>query len=216
MELIVMMFKDRVEAGRRLAKLLKRYAVNDAVVYALPRGGVVLGAQIAKDLSLPLDIVLTKKIGLPSNPEYAIGACAEEGEPWCNPKVIKDIDPKWLEDEAGRIKEELGRRREEYPAPYISPKGKIAIIVDDGVATGYTIKAAVKEIRSKKPNRLVVAVPVIPSDTARDLDRMVDDLQCIAREYFFLGAVGAYYDNFPQIQDEEVIELLQASNKQKV
>ncbi len=211
-----MVFRNREDAGERLAKLLKRYTDSEGVVYSLPRGGVVLGAKIAKELNIPLDIVLTKKIGHPHNSEYAIGACAEEGEPWCNSKEIRHIDEQWIKDQTERIQEELRRRREEYPAPYISPTDKIAIIVDDGIATGYTIMAAIKVIKEKKPKKIIVAVPVVPSDTARELDKMVDELVCIERDYFFLGAVGAYYDYFPQIQDREVVELLKNSNKQQV
>lgn len=206
------MFKNRADAGRRLAKLLARYQGQDGVVYALPRGGVVLGDVIAKELGFTLDIVLTKKLGHPNNPEYAIGACSEEGDPWCNPKETKHLDQTWLKEETERIREELRRRKDRYPAPYTCPKDKVAIIVDDGVATGYTIKAAIKEIREKKPKKLIVAVPVIPADTARDLDRMVDDLVCVERDAFFLGAVGAYYDDFAQVEDDQVIKILKASN----
>lgn len=207
-----MRFKNRLEAGVQLAILLQKYADDNLVVYALPRGGVPLGVEIAKKLHAPFDLVITKKIGHPGNPEYALCAIAEEGEPICNKDDIGYIDKHWLQEEIDRVRVEIKRRREKYFGEITHPdiEGKTAIIVDDGIATGYTMLAAINEIKRRKPGKIVVAIPITPEDTARELRKITDDLVSVEIDPFYLGAVGAYYDDFSQVEDEEVIYLIQS------
>ena len=207
-----MRFKNRLEAGVQLAILLQKYAGDNLVVYALPRGGVPLGVEIAKKLHAPFDLVITKKIGHPGNPEYALCAIAEDGEPICNQDDIGYIDKHWLQEEIDRVRVEIKRRREKYFGEITHPdiEGKTAIIVDDGIATGYTMLAAINEIKRRKPGKIVVAIPITPEDTARELRKVTDDLVSVEIDPFYLGAVGAYYDDFSQVEDEEVIYLIQS------
>ncbi|NTU89304.1 MAG: phosphoribosyl transferase [Actinobacteria bacterium] len=205
-----MMFVDRKDAGIKLARALSKYKLDDVVVLALPRGGVVLGAEIAKELNAPLDLMITKKIGHPSNPEYAICAIAEEGSPVCNSAEVAFADSRWLDDETNRVRAEIKRRRETYLGnrePQ-SIEGKTAIIVDDGIATGLTMFAAIGEVKRRNPKKVVVAIPVTPADTARRLKAAVDDLVSLEIDPLYLGAVGAYYEDFRQVEDDEVISLL--------
>lgn len=204
-------FKDRAEAGQKLAEKLEKYRDKEAVIYALPRGGVVLGYEIAKRLNAPLDLIITRKIGHPNNPEYAICAIAEDGHKLCNEEERSHIDSRWFDEKAKDEQEEAKRRRELYlQGKSESVKGKIAIIVDDGVATGLTLRLAIKELKHKQPKRIVVAVPVAPKEIASELEKEVDEFVALDIPKFYLGAVGAYYENFSQVKDEEVIQLLEA------
>ena len=207
-----MRFKNRREAGVQLAILLQKYADDNLVVYALPRGGVPLGVEIAKKLHAPFDLMITKKIGHPGNPEYALCAIAEDGEPICNQDDIVYIDNNWIQEETDRVRVEIKRRREKYFGEITHPdiEGKTAIIVDDGIATGYTMLAAINEIKRRKPGKIVVAIPITPEDTAREIRKITDDLVSVEIDPFYLGAVGAYYDDFSQVEDEEVIYLIQS------
>lgn len=204
-------FKDREEAGQKLAEKLEKYAgKKDVVIYALPRGGVVIGKEVAKKLGCSLDVLIIKKIGHPFSEEYAIGAVSERGNVFFNEQELLNIDKEWLQKEVEKKKGEAKARRElylKYSQP-INPEGKTAIIVDDGVATGLTILAAIKEIKSKKPKKLIVAVPVSPKDTADKISEQVDEFISLSIPKMFLGAVGAYYNNFNQVSDQEVIGLL--------
>jgi Predicted phosphoribosyltransferases len=175
-----------------------------------PGEGVVLGRVIADQLNAPLDLVITKKIGHPMNPEYAICAVAEEGEPICNPNEISKVDPEWFQRELNRVRQEIHRRRKEYlgDKPRRDPVGKIAIIVDDGIATGFTMIAAIKEMKEQNPKKVVVAIPVVPFDTAQKLRKMADELIALDIDSNYLGAVGAYYEEFNQLDDQEVLDLL--------
>jgi len=204
------MFKDRKEAGQLLAQQLIQYRDKDAIIYALPRGGVVLGLEIAQFLHAPLDLVIARKIGHPDNPEYAVCAVTEEGEPFCNEKERAMLDPSWLEKEIKKEREEAGRRRKTYleGQKHRSARNKIAIVVDDGVATGLTLRSALRSLRKEKPKELVVAVPVVPHELVDILHTEADKVIVLKDEQEYLGAVGAYYQNFPQVSDEEVIELL--------
>jgi putative phosphoribosyl transferase len=204
-------FKNREEAGRLLAEKLKeRNFEGEAVVYALPRGGVVLGFEIAKALHAPLDLIITRKIGHPASPEYAIGVISEEGDFWGNEKEFLAVDQSWLAREKEKEQGEAKRRREKYlqGRSLLSAAGKTAIIVDDGVATGFSILLALRLIRKKKPKRIIIAVPVISSDIARLLQREVDELVALIIDRNYRGAVGAYYEDFPQVEDAEVMKLL--------
>lgn len=207
-----MRFRDRTDAGIRLANALEKYQGEDLIIYALPRGGVPLGVEIAKRLNAPLDLLITKKIGHPRNPEYAIGAITEDGDPVCNQDEVEWVDRQWLEEETARMRKEIKRRREKYfgEIDQHSIEGKTVIIVDDGIATGYTMFASINEIKKRKPSKIVVAIPVTPEDIANKLRAIVDDLVSVQIDPFYLGAVGAYYDDFSQVEDEEVIALLKS------
>lgn len=212
-----MIFRDRKDAGARLAEALEKYKEEDAVLLALPRGGVVLGAEIAKRLDLKLDLIIAKKIGHPTNPEYAICAIAEDGPPVCNLAEVKNIDARWLAEEIILARNEIKRRRQKYLGeirPY-SVKGKTVIIVDDGVATGITMLAAIDELKQHSPKRIVVAIPVTPFDTAQKLKEIADDLVSLFIDETYLGAVGAYYEDFRQVEDSEVISLLKSVGRKE-
>lgn len=207
-----MIFKDRKDAGIRLASALSEYEGKDIVIFALPRGGVVLGAEIAKKLKAPLDLVITKKIGHPTNPEYAICAVAGEGEPTCDASGLRDVNLTWFQAEVKRVQNEIKRRRLLYfgEIKQRDVEGKIAIIVDDGIATGFTMMAAIREIRKRKPAKIVVAIPVTPHDTAQKLKALADDLVSLDIDRQYLGSVGAYYMTFNQLEDSEVIAILES------
>ena len=203
-------FTDRHDAGRQLAEALSEYKDKDVIVYALPRGGVPLGYEVARFLDAPLDVVITRKIGHPSNPEYAICAIAENGEMLCNEEERASVDPDYLKNAKREEIAEIARRRSVYApgSKRVSAKDKVAIIVDDGIATGLTIRAALQSIRKEHPEELVVAVPTAPRDVVEVLRKEADTVVVLVDEAYYRGAVGAYYDHFPQTSDEEVIELL--------
>lgn len=210
-----MLFKNRTEAGQKLAELLSDYASEDVIVYALPRGGVILGAEIAKALHAPLDLIITRKIGHPSNPEYAVCALAEDGAPICNQSELERLGHHWLEEEKHKAREEIQRRREEYVGDPTQKdiKGKTAIIVDDGIATGLTMIASIEEMKLHEPKEIVVAIPIVPYLTSLKLEGMVDKVVCVEATREFLGTVGAYYEDFTQVDDDEVKRILKEVNK---
>jgi predicted phosphoribosyltransferase len=180
-------------------------------VYALPRGGVPLGVEVAKALHMPLDLIIPRKIGHPSNPEYAICAVGESGALVCNEAEVSRVDQEWFQQQVQAEREEARRRRAHYLKHRASVplKGKTAIIVDDGIATGFTMEAAIQDARQQRPGRVVVAVPVVPRYTMDRLRNEVDEVVTLDIPEVYLGAVGAYYDDFAQVSDEEVIDMLQ-------
>ena len=207
-------FYDRQEAGQKLAKAIskKRLAINknNALVLALPRGGVIVGREIARLLNIPLDIVVTKKIGFPGNPEYAIGAVGESGELVMGNEIV---DRKYLEKEIEVKKEEIKRRLVEYRGTKSPPdlRGKTVILVDDGLATGLSMKAAVNEVRAKKPAQIIIAVPVASPESIDELKEEVNELICLKTPRPFF-AIGNFYTNFEQVTDEEVKTALRDSD----
>lgn len=205
------MFYDRREAGEQLAHKLQKYRSKDVVVYGLPRGGVIVADQVARYLGAPLSLIITRKLTHPGSPEYAIGAVAEHTEPIFNEAEAAAVNLQWLEYELERQRAELIRRKRRYLRGHkpASAHGKIAILVDDGVATGLTMQAAIEEARERDPVRVVVAVPVAPYDTAELLREQADELVVIETPRVFRGGVGAYYQNFEQTTDREVIDCLQ-------
>ncbi len=208
-----MIFQNRQEAGRLLAAELAEYRGSDAIVLALPRGGVVVGYEIAKALGLSLDVTITRKIGAPGNPEYAIGAVSETGEVQLNREEIAyfGIPPAYVDDEIARQREEIARRARLYRGSRGLPSvtGRHAIVVDDGIATGFTMFATLRALKAQRPAQLIVAVPVGPPSTIKALAKEVDKVVCLATPEPFI-AVGAWYHNFDQISDEEVRNYLQA------
>jgi len=203
-----MRFANRKQAGQELAQALEKYSGESQIIYALPRGGVVLGTEVAEYLHSPLDLIIVRKIGHPMNPEFAIAALTEEGD------LIYtggDSEEGWMEEQILQQKNEIERRRRLYSGTHrkVSPKGKCAIIVDDGIATGLTMRAAVRSIRSFQPREIVIAVPVAPPDVVMMLKKEVDEIIVLVDpKKGYLGAVGAYFDSFPQVSDDEVIDLL--------
>ncbi|RJQ35389.1 phosphoribosyl transferase [Candidatus Parcubacteria bacterium] len=204
------MFADREEAGKRLAEQLLEHRGKDALVLALPRGGVVLGAVIARALSLPLDIIAVRKIGHPSAPEFALGAVDEEGTRILNEEEAALVDPDWLASETEQQMKEAKRRSRVYRSgkAHANMSGKTAIIVDDGVATGLTMRLAVKVAKAHMPKRVIVATPVSSSEAAEEILKDADELIVLEPPEEFLGAVGAHYIRFDQIEDAEVIRLM--------
>jgi len=210
-----MLFHDRYDAGKCLAEKLEAYRGQNVEVFAMPRGGVPLGAEIAGSLKVPLNLIITKKIGHPHNPEYAVGAVSEMGSVVYNQDEISEISPLWLEQEIKNLREEINRRRSVY-LPGRCPTdlgGKTVVIVDDGIATGYTMAAAIEDLKKTKPTKIVVAIPVVPEEIALRIAGSVDELVSLRIEKFYLGAVGSYYENFSQLQDAEVIALLSSSKE---
>lgn len=205
-----MRFKNREEAGRLLSEKLSYYKGKEVVVYAVPRGGVVLGAEVAKVLQAPLDLVITRKIGHPANPEYAVCVVAEDHHIVCNPDEKKFLDQKWLDEAVEKERREAIRRRRVYLGDRTRPnvEGKTAIVVDDGVATGMTFIMALREARHLRPARLVAAIPVLPAEMVAKIKAEADEVVYLDAPEDFAGAVGSYYDEFPQVTDEEVIKLL--------
>lgn len=202
-------FLNRQDAGRQLAKIVSHYQEEDTIVFALPRGGIPVGVEVARELGAPLQLIITRKIGHPNHSEYAIGAVSEHGKPIYNQAEIRRVSKKWLEDEETRLREEIKRRRQAYDIPHTSTdslEGKTAIIVDDGIATGYTMLAAIDDVKVRRPTKIVVAIPVVPDSLAEKLETLVDEVIALDRTQYYLGAVGAYYSNFDQLSDEDVLE----------
>lgn len=214
----IKIFKDRADAGRQLAKILQRYHGQKAVILALPRGGVITGKEIAQSLNLPLGLVIVRKIGHPDDPEYAIAAISENNQIVTNDAEVKNIDSLWFEAESRRQLDEAKRRRAKYwgDRRSLELKGKIAVIVDDGLATGLTMLAAIKEVKSQKPDKIIVAVPIAPFEIAQKIELLVDDFIAVSLPDLFLGSVGYYYENFPQISDQEVIQALKNNYSGKI
>lgn len=210
-------FKNRAEAGARLAQQLSAYSGRpDAIVLALPRGGVPVGFAIAKALEIPLDVLLVRKLGVPGNEECAMGAVASGGLCVMQPDILKhfDISMEVVEATVQRKLQELAEREQLYRAsrPALQLAGRVAIIVDDGLATGSTMLAALHAARQAKAARLVVAVPVAASEGMRQIESQADEaVFLMTPEPFY--AVGVWYDDFRQTGDDEVVELLDKAAK---
>ncbi|EYD77378.1 Phosphoribosyl transferase domain protein [Rubellimicrobium mesophilum DSM 19309] len=210
-------FHDRREAGRLLAERLAPLSVPTPVVLALPRGGVPVAYEVARALRAPLDLILVRKIGAPGHEEYAIGAVVD-GEP---PQVVRNeaviaalrVPESYIAEETARQVAEIARRRAAYlgPRPPLPVEGRTAIVVDDGIATGATVKAALRGLARARPARLILAVPVAPPEVLAELRPLVDELHCLLAPDPF-RAVGLFYDDFSQTADEEVVTLLEQAS----
>jgi len=205
-----MSFKDRCEAGKKLAKALKRYADQRPIILALPRGGVPVAAEVAAALKAALDLVLVRKIGVPWQPELAMGAVVDGGTPIIvrNEDVIRDagVDEAEFKRVCDHELAEIESRRRRYfgDRPPIDVKNRVTIVIDDGIATGATIRAALRATRMRAPKALVLAVPVASTEALAELDKEADDVICL-EAHDLLGAIGFYYSDFRQTSDEEVI-----------
>ncbi|MCA1405475.1 phosphoribosyltransferase [Ensifer sp. IC3342] len=207
-------FADRRDAGRQLAGVLAKYAQSDPLILALPRGGVPVAFEIAQALRAPLELVLVRKIGAPGHPEYGIGAVVDGSDPQFvyNEDAMRLVDPNaaYVEAESRHQLAEIERRREIYqgnrsPTP---TEGRTVIVVDDGVATGSTVKVAVKALRKARTGKIILAVPVAPSNALEQLKAEADDVICLQAPDEF-RAVGLHYVDFDQTSDEEVTRLLE-------
>lgn len=211
-----MLFSDRKDAGVQLAKVLKNYRGKDAYVLALPRGGVPVAYEIAKALDLPLDLLLVRKLGLPCQEELAMGAIALGGIEVFNEDVYDSISvsKEELEQVLQKERKELQRRDEHYRAgqPFPSLENKTVILVDDGVATGATMRAGIMALRACKPAFIVVAVPLAPLSTSYELSREADEWICLENPEPF-SSIGQWYTYFEQNTDEEVIDLLRRARR---
>lgn len=204
-------FKNRRDAAMQLVEKLEQYKGSNGIVLAIPRGGVPIGYIISKELELPLEITLSKKIGHPSNPEFAVGSVSLQGV--VIDEHVTGVSKKYIDEESKKLLQNLQDKFKLFmgnnkPSDL---KNKIVIIVDDGIATGNTIKASVLAIRKSNPKKIVIAVPVSPKETAMKLGDLVDELICIQTPSEFYG-VGQFYDDFSQVDDEEVIKLLKQYN----
>ena len=208
-----MRFRNRADAGRRLARALASFKSEKPLIFALPRGGVPVAAEVASALDAPLDIILVRKIGAAMQPELALGAVVDGGEPIVvrNPNVIESTATNEEEFEilCQRELEEIERRRGQFVGKRIplNPEGRVVIVIDDGVATGATMRAALEAMRVRKPRKLVLAVPVAPANSLRNLRREADEVVCLTDMGPF-GGVGHFYDDFRQLTDNDVIETL--------
>lgn len=208
------MFENRYDAGIQLAEKLKMYKDDpDAIVFAIPRGGVIIADVVCEQLNLPMDIVVTRKIGAPFNEELAIGAIDPKGGRILNYDAVNmmHINDEYIEKETRRKAEEAILRLKKYRGTdkYDDLSGKSALLVDDGIATGYTVMAAINFLRQLKPKKLILGTPVIAPDTLTEMEKQVDELvYVISQEPFY--AVGQFYKSFPQVSDAEVMKCLQA------
>ncbi|HZW54737.1 MAG TPA: phosphoribosyltransferase [Nitrososphaerales archaeon] len=207
------MFQDREQAGKLLAKEVSKLTLGDVVVLAIPRGGVPVAKEVASTLGAPLDLVITRKIGAPGNPEFAIGAVTQDGEPLLNDETVRElrVSDAYLrretEHQFNEIKERMKKYRGDRPFPKI--EGKTVVIVDDGIATGSTTRAAIRSVMKMKPSKVVLATPVAPEETLRELSTLVDQVVCLDTPQIFY-AIGEFYENFEQVEDDEVKRILES------
>jgi putative phosphoribosyl transferase len=208
-------FRDRAEAGRQLAGLLQEYAGrDDVVVLALPRGGVPVASEVARALGAPLDVLVVRKLGVPGQEELAMGAIASGGAIVLDDSTIRAL--KIGDDELRRTvaaeERELERRESAYRSGRERPsvEGKAVVLIDDGLATGATMRAAVRAVQGRRPAKVVVAVPVAARQTRAELERLVDEVVCAVTPPSF-RAVGVWYENFSQVADDDVRELLETT-----
>jgi predicted phosphoribosyltransferase len=209
-------FSDRVDAGERLAEALAEFKFQNGLVLAVPRGGVVVGYQIAQRLQLPLDVIVPHKLGAPDNPELAIGAVAEDGTTFLDDNLLTYMGVRrdYIREESLRQRQAINRRLQTYRQTSAPPevRARDVIVVDDGIATGATMKAALASVRNRGAASVTVAVPVGPPSTIRELQKQADRVVCLFTPELF-QAIGQFYDDFSQTSDDEVIELLKISKQ---
>lgn len=206
------LFRDRTDAGARLAERLAAYRGQNAVVFGIPRGGVIVAVEVARRLDADLDVIVARKLGSPISPELAIGAVTANGGRFLNDEIIRELEvgPEFLAEVTARERAEAQRREERFRGPYATSDttGRVAIIVDDGLATGATMRAAVRSLRQRQPARLIVAVPVGSRQACLVLAEEADEVVCLYQPEPF-WAVGLYYEHFEPVQDATVEAVLQ-------
>jgi predicted phosphoribosyltransferase len=211
------MFSDRKEAAVKLAKALEQYRNMNVVVLGIPRGGAVTGYHVADHLNAEFSLLVSRKLGHPDNPEYAVGAIAEDGTVHLNPYALSEVSQQQIDEAVAKQKIEIQRRisilRKGKPLPVL--KNRIVIIVDDGIATGATIFAAIKMCRNHKASKIVVGAPVSSISMIDKLEKEADEVVILETPDFYQAVSQVYYD-FPQVPDEEALELLERWNKEKV
>lgn len=213
-------FRDRQEAGRLLASRLMRYGKEAPVVVAIPRGGVPVAAEIARALDAPLDVMVARKLGAPGEPELGIGALVDGDRPESvlNQDVVEhlQVSREYLAREIKKQLEEIKRREHAFRGgrPKVPLQGRTVIVVDDGIATGGSVRAALRAIRRSSPRRVVLAVPVAPPDTIEQLRSEADEVVCLATPEMFY-AIGQFYRDFHQLEDAEVVKLLDAARQER-
>ena len=205
------MFKDRNDAGRRLLKELERFKAENPLILAVPRGGVVTAHEMIKELALEWDLIILRKIGAPHNKEVAIGAISYDGSYFTDEGYVHmlGVSPRYIEEEAAFQLDEIKRRMREYKGTDDFPKvrDRTVIIVDDGIATGFTLLAAVKSVKQQGASKVIIAVPVAPQDTVERLSKEVDEVICLeVPEEFY--AVGMHYKNFSEVTDVEIATIM--------
>lgn len=210
-------FKDRADGGKKLAQELSPYSDrSNVVVLGLPRGGVPVAYEVAKELDAPLDVFIVRKLGVPGHEELAMGAIASGGVSVLNDEVVKGVNLSEddIDQVARREREELERRERAYRGerPGVALQNKIVLLVDDGLATGASMRAAVKGVREHGPEKIIVAVPTAPPETCEAFNDLADEAICLETPTPFIG-VGAWYEDFPQTKDEEVKEILEMASE---
>jgi len=203
-------FVDRRYAGHQLAEALNSYRGHDVVVYAIPRGGIIVAAEVAQSIGAPLDLVITRKIGHPLSEEYAIAAVGEDGVAFTNPEELQSINREWFNQQVLAQQAEACRRRRCYMHDRgpVNAKNRTAIIIDDGLATGLTMFAAIEDVRRRGPKKVVVAVPVAPFETVRRLRLVADEVVVLYSAQDF-GSISSFYSDFAQVSDSEVMQALE-------
>ena len=212
------LFRDRAEAGRKLAAALSEFKGRNLVVLGIPRGGVVVADEVAKALGAPLDIVVTRKIEAPGEPEYALGAVTQEGDVIMDRQAAESLgaSQEYLDDQVKKKRVEVNERMKKFrgETPYPELEGKVVIIVDDGIATGSSVAAAVMSVKKRRPKEIVVAVPVAPKDAVETLTGDGNRVVCLETPGPFL-AIGEFYGVFDQVEDEEVKHVLDVNRSRR-
>ena len=212
-----MFFEDRKDAGERLVSMVERFkGAENAIVLGLPRGGIVVALEVSKSLGLPLDVWVTRKIGAPLNPELAVGSVDSDGNLLLDENTARlyEISDRYIREEAEAQVQEIKRRYKSYRGSAEPPevKGKTVIVVDDGVATGFTMLAALDSLRNHGAEKIVSVIPVASPRVMHKLEARADEVECLMTPSYF-GAVGEFYRNFGQISDEEVMDCLKQSRQ---
>lgn len=215
----IIKFMNRIDAGKQLAFRLKNYKDKEGIIIiALPKGGVIIGHEIASFLNCPLDVIIIRKLGFPGNPEFAIGAISENMSIFLDENMISShgISEEYIREEIDRQKVLIERRVNLYRKgkTLTDLRGKIVILVDDGIATGSTMKVAISTLRVEEIKRLIVAVPIAPPETKEELFGLTDELIILETPYNFIS-VGTYYHDFVQVSDNDVIDILNKETKRK-
>jgi predicted phosphoribosyltransferase len=207
------MFHDREDAAHKLAAAMRELTLPNPLILAIPRGGVVTGAILARELGGELDVVLSRKLRAPGQPELAMGAVSEDGQVHLNRGVVEalDIAEEYLQQEKKHQLAEIARRKQLYRSvrPEAKIPGRLVIVTDDGIATGSTMMAAVQTVRAQRPSKLMVAVPVAPCDRLAAFEELCDRVVCLHSPAEF-WAVGQFYEEFPTVEDEDVVKLLKS------
>jgi predicted phosphoribosyltransferase len=213
-----MPFRDREHAARLLARELRAYKGHNPLILAIPRGALPMGKILADELDGELDVALVRKLGAPGNPEYAIGAVCENGEVVLRESPdIESIPATYVEAEKQRQLAVLEERRARYTPerPPVDPQDRVVIVVDDGIATGATLKAALTLVRKRKPRKLIAAIGVAPAASLAEMRGLADEVVCLETPPWFF-AVGEFFENFRQVEDAEVVEILHAAARREL